>query len=155
MVPAPTPEHERLVISIGARLFAAIEELGLGRVYGSPAIDGGLTTLRPDAVVVLKANLGVVATQRLVGPPDLVVEITSPSTAAYDRDPVEVKRGAYAYMGVPEYWLVDPATRTVEVLVLDGASYRALGAFHGDEPVRSQVIPGDTLLAGRLFPRED
>jgi Uma2 family endonuclease len=103
---------------------------------------------------VLKANLGVVAPQRLVGPPDLVVEIASPSTAAYDRDPVEGKRGAYASMGVPEYWLVDPATRTVEVLALDGASYRSLGSFHGDEPVRSQVIPGDTLLAGRLFPRE-
>ncbi len=29
MAPAPPPEHERLVISIGARLFAAIEELGL------------------------------------------------------------------------------------------------------------------------------
>jgi hypothetical protein len=34
----------------------------------------------------LEANRGVIAERRLVGPPDLVVEIASPSTAAYDRD---------------------------------------------------------------------
>lgn len=155
MAPAPTPEHERTVISIGARLYALIEETGLGRVYSSPDIDAGAITLRPDAAVVLRARLHIVAEKRLTGAPDLVVEIASPSTAAYDRDPVEGKRGAYARLGVAEYWIVDPAARSVEVLSLDGPAYVALGAFSGEQPLVSRVLPGPMPAAARLFPRED
>jgi Uma2 family endonuclease len=154
MAPAPTPEHERLVISIGARLFAIVEETNLGRVYGSPDIDAGIATLRPDAAVVLRARLDIVAEKRLLGPPDLVVEIASPSTAAYDRDPVEGKRGAYARIGVSEYWIVDPAARSVEVLALEGEAYAALGVFSGEQLVRSRVLPDSAIVANRLFPRD-
>ncbi len=75
-------EHERIAMLIGARLVAAVEDMGLGQVFGSPDIDVGLT-IRPDAAVVLNAHASVVAEKQLVGPPDLVVEIASPSTAAY------------------------------------------------------------------------
>lgn len=153
MAPAPTPEHERIVMTIGARLVVALEDTGLGQVFASPDIDVGPTTLRPDAAVVLAANLGVVAERRLVGPPDLVVEIASPSTAAYDRDPTEGKRGAYARMGVGEYWIVDPVARTVEVLALEGDSYTALGVFHGEAPLLSRALPELRLSAARLFPQ--
>ncbi|HMQ31612.1 MAG TPA: Uma2 family endonuclease [Chloroflexaceae bacterium] len=155
MAPAPTPEHERLVISIGARLFATFEEFGLGHVYSSPDIDAGPITLRPDLAVVLKERMHVVAAKRLVGPPDLVVEIASPSTAAYDRDPVAGKRGAYARVGVREYWIADPAARSVEVLALEGDAYSVLGTFAGEQPLASRVLPGAPLTARSLFPRDD
>lgn len=155
MAPAPTPQHERIGALIIARLVALVDDAGLGAVFVSPDIDAGPATLRPDAAVVLAGNLGIVAEQRLVGPPDLVVEIASPSTAAYDRDPVEGKRGAYARMGVAEYWIVDPAARSVEVLSLEGAAYVALGTFSGEQPVASRVLPGAALLAHRLFPRDE
>lgn len=154
MAPAPTPEHERIAALIIARLVAAVDDTGVGAVYVSPDIDGGFATLRPDAAVVLNARLAIVAEKRLVGPPDLVVEIASPSTAAYDRDPVEGKRGAYARIGVQEYWIVDPATRSVEVLILEGEAYSSLGSFSGAEPLHSHVLPGEAIQAGKLFPRE-
>jgi Uma2 family endonuclease len=43
MVPAPIPEHERVAMLIGARLVAAVEDTGLGQVFGSPDIDVGPT----------------------------------------------------------------------------------------------------------------
>lgn len=46
------------------------------------------------------------------GAPDLIVEILSPSTAAKDR---KEKYHLYKISGVKEYWIVDPANRTVEV----------------------------------------
>lgn len=46
------------------------------------------------------------------GPPDLVVEVLSPATAARDRG---VKLERYRLYGVPEYWVVDPDQRTIEV----------------------------------------
>lgn len=48
--------------------------------------------------------------------PDLVVEILSPATALRDRG---IKRERYALFGVPEYWLVDPSARRIEVYRLN------------------------------------
>jgi Uma2 family endonuclease len=154
MAPAPIPEHEHIVSLVAARLVAAVDDAGLGRVFGSPDIDVGGSTLRPDAVVVLNANAAAVAQSRLIGPPDLVVEIASPSTAAYDRDPVEGKRGAYAKIGVREYWIVEPAARTIEVFVLVGDVYAAQGAFSGDDLLPSRVLPDLAIPARQFFPRE-
>jgi Uma2 family endonuclease len=154
MAPAPIPEHEHIVSLVAARLVAAVDDAGLGRVFGSPDIDVGGSTLRPDAVVVLNANASAVAQSRLIGPPDLVVEIASPSTAAYDRDPVEGKRGACARIGVREYWIVEPAARTIEVFVLVGDAYAAQGTFSGDDLPPSRVLPDLAIPARQFFPRE-
>ncbi len=46
------------------------------------------------------------------GPPDVVVEIPSPSTAYYD---LIVKKEVYERAGVKEYWLLDPNRKTFEI----------------------------------------
>jgi Uma2 family endonuclease len=154
MAPAPIPEHERIAMLIGARLVAAVEDTGLGQVFGSPGIDVGFTTVRPDAAVVLNAHAGVVAEKKLIGPPDLVVEVASPSTAAYDRDPEEGKWGAYARIGVPEYWIADPLQRSIEVLILVDDTYISLGVFQGDDRLPTRVLPGLSTPVRRFFPRD-
>lgn len=153
MAPAPTPEHENIAALVAARLVVAVEDTGLGRVFTSPDVDAGGSVVRPDAVVVLAANLSIVEERRLVGPPDLVVEISSPSTAAYDRDPDQGKRAAYASIGVPEYWIVDPATRSISLLLLEDNNYHEAGAFTGDERIVSRVLPDLITPAWRFFPR--
>jgi Uma2 family endonuclease len=44
--------------------------------------------------------------------PDWVCEVISPSTARADR---VLKMPAYARIGVPHLWIVDPVLRTIEV----------------------------------------
>ena len=63
---------------------------------------------------------GVSHPARALGPPDLAVEILSPSTAAKDRD---LKLELYRQAGVPEYWIVDPEAHQVTVYHLDGATW--------------------------------
>jgi Uma2 family endonuclease len=50
--------------------------------------------------------------------PDWVCEVLSPGTAGFDRGD---KMLAYAELGVPYVWLVDPEARTLEVLELEVA----------------------------------
>lgn len=153
MAPAPTPEHENIAALVAARLVAIVEDSELGRVFTSPDIDAGVNVLRPDAVVVLAASQGIITDRRLIGPPDLVVEIASPSTAAYDRDEQSGKRAAYARIGVPEYWILDPTTRTISLFVREGDAYRELGPFAGDDQLPSRILPSLTTPARRFFPR--
>lgn len=54
------------------------------------------------------------------GAPDLVVEVLSPSTTKNDRS---VKMDAYARCGVGEYWLVNPADRSIEVYRINGTEF--------------------------------
>ena len=57
---------------------------------------------------------------RVEGPPDLVIEIVSPSTSRRDRLD---KLRLYAEYGVAEYWIVDPDGRFFEFLVLSDEGY--------------------------------
>jgi Uma2 family endonuclease len=77
-----------------------------------------------------------------------VCEIVSPSTAARDR---AAKRALYARYGVRHYWLVDPASRTLEALELQGERWVELGAW--DDTASVQIAPFEavTLDIARLF----
>jgi Uma2 family endonuclease len=57
------------------------------------------------------------------GPPDLVVEVLSPSTADRDRG---IKLERYRLYGVPAYWVVDPDERTLELWDLAGGATKPI-----------------------------
>ena len=72
----------------------------------------------PDMMVI--CDRSKIKRNGVYGAPDLVVEILSPSTAKNDRG---YKKGVYEACGVPEYWIVDPSQRSVEVYLLQGGRY--------------------------------
>lgn len=68
----------------------------------------------PDVMVV--CDRSKIKANGVHGAPDLVVEVLSPSTAKNDR---KHKKEVYAACGVREYWLVNPADKTVEQYFLE------------------------------------
>ena len=124
---------------------------GIGRLFTAP-IDVEFepkNVFQPDAVVVLNIHLNRVAEKKIIGPPDLVVEIASPSTAVFDR---LVKYEKYARAGITEYWLIKPTTHTIEVLVLEGEEYHSLGIFSGQATLPSRILPDLPVRVEQFFP---
>jgi Uma2 family endonuclease len=119
VTPAPNVRHQDVVLELAVRLREHARRGG-GRVVISP-VDVVLaphSVVQPDIVFVGPERAGIVK-DHVEGAPDLVVEVLSPGTARRD---LGEKLELYAEAGVDEYWIVDPATRTFEILVnCDGA----------------------------------
>lgn len=67
-----------------------------------------------------------------------------------DRDLV-VKRRDYAEANVPEYWIVDPRSETITVLVLTGGRYVEHGVFARGDTATSRLLDGFTVEAAAVF----
>ena len=110
------PMHNRLALKI-AVLF---ENYLKGRTC-VPFGDGTEVRLTeddhfiPDGMVVCDRDK--IKSKWVEGAPDLVWEILSPSTARNDK---WFKRNAYETAGVPEYWIVNPREKSIEVYLLAG-----------------------------------
>ncbi len=140
MSPSPSEPHQSAAGWFNYYLVLHVQIPGLGRIYIAPldvelALD---TVVQPDVFVILNAGRGKITLSRIVGAPDLVVEISSPSTIGYDR---RQKQDAYARVGVTEYWIVDATAQTIEVLLLEGKEYHSQGIFTGHTGILSQVVP--------------
>ena len=81
-------------------------------------------------------------------PPDLAIEILSPSTEARDRGR---KQAIYASYHVPEYWIVDVKGRRVELLALDGDTYNVRQVAGETDIAVSPTLPGLRIPVSRLF----
>lgn len=67
--------------------------------------------------------------------PDWVCEVLSPSTTSVDRTE---KLLIFARERIGHVWLVDPLLQTLEVLRLDGAGHRIVGAWRADAVVQCE-----------------
>ena len=96
----------------------------------------------------MHAHLDKVQENKVVGAPDLVVEVSTSGTVAFDR---LTKYDTYEYIGVPEYWILNLERRTVEVFVLEGDEYQSLDIFHGEQKVPSRLISWLSVRVDQFF----
>lgn len=117
--PSPASAHQ-IVAAFLTGLFVDIARKTGGIAMSAPmdVLLSDETVLQPDVLYISKSRLGIVK-QRVVGPPDLVIEIIS-GTARRDR--VE-KLDLYARFGVAEYWIVDPQTQLIEFLINENGRF--------------------------------
>lgn len=132
--------HELVVVWLSTRLQTWLRARG-GFVFGSDAKFGiGPSRGRkPDLSVFLPGTPKPPRTGICATPPDIMVEVISPTPKDARRDRIDKLRD-YAAFGVPYYWLIDPELQTLEILELaaDGRYVHALDASAG----RLEPIPG-------------
>jgi Uma2 family endonuclease len=106
-----------------------------------------LVILRPEHLELTQRRLTVTLD---MPPPRLIAEVVSPGKSNHDRDYIH-KRAQYAAIGVPEYWLIDPAAQTVMVLSLEGNVYRQVGVFASEEAIVSAEFSDLSLTVAQVL----
>ncbi len=151
MAPAPTPTHQWAALTLTILMVDFVRSRRLGVVYIAPldVILAENDTMQPDILFVAAGREGIITQRACEGPPDLVVEVLSPSTARRD---LGIKMRRYARFGVREYWVVYPVARSIEVLVLRDGKFVSLGVYVGEMSPDSEVMPGLVFAVSSIFP---
>jgi len=150
MSPSPTYSHQKIAGYLHRIIDEYLEDQPLGEVIISPCEVRleETTVYHPDLFFVRKGNPRVVIDKIVKGPPNLVVEILSPSNFKEDRNE---KRPAYARAGVEEMWIVDPESRQIEVHPLAKGLEAAPTIIREPEPFLPAMFPGLKIETTRLF----
>ncbi len=138
MSTAPSQFHQWIVMQLIDLVGLPAKRQGLAYPYTAPigVLMPGCDPVQPDFLLIRQERAGIIPDQRIRGVPDLIAEVLSPTNPEQD---TVVKRAAYARAGVPEYWIVRPATRDVLLCWQPDAT---LGDY-----TQSRLVPADAELA--------
>jgi Uma2 family endonuclease len=152
LAPSPTTTHQRILGNLFRLLDAAFVATSRGRVGLFPwdVVLSDYDVVQPDILFISNERADIITEANIQGAPDLVVEILSPSTGAYDRG---YKQVLYGRHGVREYWIVDPDAETVDVLVEGEDGLIPLGSYGNTGELNTPLLEGLTLDLDELFHR--
>ncbi len=148
---APSPLHQRISRRLSFKIESLIQEKGLGELFYSP-IDVFLddhNVPQPDLIFIKKERLDIVNLEEaIMGMPDLVIEILSPSSIKRDRFQ---KMAIYEQFKAPEYWIVDPANSSIEVYTLKDDKLEIASFAAQEGSVQSAAVGGWELEVKDIF----
>jgi len=141
MAPAPDIGHQDWSRELTLLIATYVKHHKLGKLLVAPVdvVLDSENTVQPDLVFVSSANLRIIQPRALFGAPDLLIELISPTSARRDRHD---KKELYARFGVQEYWIGDPANKSLEVLTLKERRYELHCAAEVQGKLTSLVLTG-------------
>lgn len=150
--PSPVTRHQAAVGRMYRTCADWADDHG-GRCYVSP-MDvkfSELTVLEPDVLLLGPDRVPFVGEKNIGGPPDIAIEVSSPSTASHD---LIRKRRVYEQHGVREFWFVDLEDESITQYVLDGERYDDPVTHRAGDVMASRFLDGlaidvEVVLAAR------
>lgn len=141
--------HEDVQSLIQAAMRNFVDAHNLGKVMGSNTVYqlSEENVFQPDVSFIHTERLHLARTVYFPGPPDIAVEIVSPSSRHYDEIEKKVNYGRF---GVQEYWLINPLERSVVFYARMDGEWVPIPAEEGT--VRSQLLDGFWLKTDWIFP---
>jgi Uma2 family endonuclease len=139
-----TLNHEDHVLFLAFLLRGFVDKQARGRAFTSNAVmQIGERRLCPDVSVLLNVHADRIRSGRVFGAMDLVVEVLSKSTRAYD---LGEKRTVYRQTLAPEIWFVDPEERRFQVDWLEASREADPDAYQTQLLTQgrwaSRILPG-------------
>ena len=155
MMAAPSFQHQAVLGILHVKLFLYLQDKPCN-VYLSPfdvrlalygeVGDDVINVVQPDLMVFCdKSKLDK---KGGIGAPDIAIEIISPSSAKNDR---YRKFNLYEKAGVREYWIVDGANETVEILTLQDGKFNLWALIQEGGTITSKVLEGLEIKVSDIF----
>jgi Uma2 family endonuclease len=141
MAPSPDMWHQDWSLNLSVLIATHVKRHKLGKVFAAPfdVVLDSENTVQPDLIFVATANLGIIKPRAIFGSPDLLIELISPSSVRRDRYD---KKDLYARFGVKEYWIGDPANKSLEILTLKEGRYELHCAAEEKGKLTSLALSG-------------
>jgi Uma2 family endonuclease len=147
--PSPTPDHSHAVVNLITILNNYILDRNLGELHHDvDTILDQFNVRRPDVLYFSHARTHLIGAKAMEGPPDLAVEVISPSSMEVDR---EDKFAQYRDAGVAFYWIIDPANKSIEAWELRATSYVPIGHEEGDAVAKLPPFSDVEIPLNRLW----
>lgn len=150
VLPVPTLSHQ-LIVGLFYRLLTSfVGDNGLVLLPGYKIrVKSKTVSFREPDVVYMTAAQSRAAGEQFTAGAELIAEVVSPDDPARD---YKAKRDEYAAANVPEYWILDPISRQIVVLILKDGRYAEHGRYGAGETAVSHRLPGfvvrvDDMLA--------
>ncbi|HEX7771633.1 MAG TPA: Uma2 family endonuclease [Pyrinomonadaceae bacterium] len=149
---SPGLTHQIVLSNLTALIWGYLKNNPIGMVVTNPGLVlSNISGVIPDLVFFRKEQRETIVTDdRLTGAPALVIEIVSPGPANVRRDRI-TKLQLYAAYGVPEYWIVDPRSKTLEKYINSNSSLILLETLGEDENLTTVAIPGFSCPVREVF----
>lgn len=147
--PSPTPDHSYVVVNLITMLNNYILDRDLGELHHDvDTVLDQFNVRRPDVLYFSHARTHFIGKKAMEGPPDLAVEVISPSSIEVDR---EDKFAQYREAGVGFYWIIDPATKTIDAWELRGKDFAHIAHEEGEAVVKLPPFAGLEIPLSRLW----
>ena len=146
--PAPVTKHQSCSMQLSGLLWRA-EEAGHGRAFAAPTevYFARNNVTHPDLLFIRSDRLHIITRTSIQGPPDLIIEILSPSTR---QDDFGWKMTLYARYGVPHYWIVDTDAPFILPHILGNGGYVEDTTLRLGDTLGSPLVPGITMPVERI-----
>ncbi|MBX2891201.1 MAG: Uma2 family endonuclease [Saprospiraceae bacterium] len=149
---SPNSPHQRVSFKLSVEFGIYNKKKKAGEFFTAPFdvfFDEHTAEVQPDLLFVSNERSFIVQPNNgIVGAPDLIVEIISPGTV--DRDRI-MKKDVYERFAVKEYWVVDPAYKSVEVHVMENNRYQLFSFAEAKGKITSSVLPNFSLEVSKIF----
>ena len=153
MAPAPSLDHQSVCVELVNQIRNFLEGHPC-KVFVAPvdvrlnSEDADDTVVQPDVLVVCDESKLEKYGKCIIGAPDFVIEVLSPSSEKRD---LMTKKKLYQEYGVREYWIIDPEIKALMTYVhVDGMGY--VSRSYGEQDrVPVEVLDGCIIDLSKVF----
>jgi Uma2 family endonuclease len=156
MSPSPTTKHQDVIDELSAEFKIYLREkecmsfsapMDVCLFADNETADADIQDwVQPDLSVVCDHDK--IKEKKIIGAPDFIIEVLSPSTASNDR---WIKYNSYAKAGVKEYWIVDPVNMTIEVNKLEKDTYKQTAVYGKSKVISPGLFPELEIDLSNVF----
>ena len=143
----PNTSHQRISGKLSGILWQKFNNMSLN-FFAAPfdvrLLDKKKSTLDQEIYTVVQPDLCVICDENkidergAIGAPDLVIEILSPGNSNKE---MKYKFDLYEEAGVLEYWIVNPADKTVFIYVLKENEFIGMHPLIEEDIIQSKLFP--------------